>query len=55
MLTKWGPWIPFNGDKCPCVGKMAEVCYTDTEKPEIGIAEDHVYWRFVWRYRLAQS
>ena len=55
MPIKWGPWIHFDGLKCPCVGRMAEVCYVDMNESEIGIAEHHVYWQFVYRYRLAES
>ncbi len=56
-MTKFGPWIGFNGDRCPCVGKRVQVCYVDGDKnnPEEGIAEDNWTWRFVWRYRVAES
>lgn len=54
-MTKCGPWISFNGLKCPCIGRMAEVCYVDMTDSEICIAADHVYWQFVYRYKLAEN
>jgi len=48
---EWGPWIDHDGKGCPCVGVLTEVMYND-QAVEVGIAEDHVYWRYVSRYRL---
>ena len=51
MLEALMGWIKNNGGRCPCVGELVEVAYTDGPY-ERGIAQDGVLWYYVTKYRL---